>query len=47
MTAELIRGSVVEKAIRDEIVKEVYEIREHTGKRPGFSIILVGDALSW
>ncbi len=43
MTAELIRGPVVEKAIRDEIVKEVYEIREHTGKRPGFSIILVGD----
>ncbi|MDO9573447.1 MAG: bifunctional 5,10-methylenetetrahydrofolate dehydrogenase/5,10-methenyltetrahydrofolate cyclohydrolase [Candidatus Contubernalis sp.] len=43
MTAELIRGPVVDKAIRDEIIQEVQEIRERTGKRPGLSIILVGD----
>ncbi len=43
MTAELIRGPVVDKAIRDEIIQEVHEIRERTGKRPGLSIILVGD----
>ncbi|UNC92545.1 bifunctional 5,10-methylenetetrahydrofolate dehydrogenase/5,10-methenyltetrahydrofolate cyclohydrolase [Candidatus Contubernalis alkaliaceticus] len=43
MTAELIRGPVVEKAIKDEIIKEVHKIREQTGKRPGLSIILVGD----
>lgn len=43
MTAQLIRGPVVEKAIKEEIIQEVRKIKEHTGKCPGLSIILVGD----
>ncbi|HBH32224.1 MAG TPA: bifunctional 5,10-methylene-tetrahydrofolate dehydrogenase/5,10-methylene-tetrahydrofolate cyclohydrolase, partial [Desulfofustis sp.] len=43
MTAELISGTEISKAILAEIKQEVDEMREKTGTVPGLVTILVGE----
>ncbi|THB71417.1 MAG: bifunctional methylenetetrahydrofolate dehydrogenase/methenyltetrahydrofolate cyclohydrolase FolD [Desulfobulbaceae bacterium] len=43
MTAELISGTEISKAILEEIKVEVSEMKEKTGKVPGLVTILVGE----
>jgi len=44
MTAELISGTQISKAILEEIKKEVAEMKEKSGKVPGLVTILVGES---
>jgi methylenetetrahydrofolate dehydrogenase (NADP+)/methenyltetrahydrofolate cyclohydrolase len=43
MTAELISGTEISKAILEEIKQEVNEMKDKTGKVPGLVTILVGE----
>ena len=43
MTAELISGTEISKAILEEIKQEVEQMKEKTGKVPGLVTILVGE----
>ena len=43
MTAELISGTEISKAILEEIKQEVAEMKEKSGKVPGLVTILVGE----
>lgn len=43
MTAEIISGTEISKAILEEIKQEVAEMKEKTGKVPGLVTILVGE----
>ena len=43
MTAELISGTEISKAILEEIKQEVTEMKEKSGKVPGLVTILVGE----
>jgi len=44
MTAELISGTQISKAILEEIKQEVAEMKEKSGKVPGLVTILVGES---
>ena len=43
MAAKLIKGGEISKQIREEITKEVEELKEKHGITPGLATILVGD----
>jgi methylenetetrahydrofolate dehydrogenase (NADP+)/methenyltetrahydrofolate cyclohydrolase len=43
MAAQLIKGAEVSKQIREEITKEVEELKEKQGITPGLATILVGE----
>ena len=43
MAAKLIKGAEISKQIREEITKEVSELKEKHGLTPGLATILVGD----
>jgi methylenetetrahydrofolate dehydrogenase (NADP+)/methenyltetrahydrofolate cyclohydrolase len=43
MAAQLIKGGEISKQIREEITKEVEELKEKHGITPGLATILVGD----
>jgi len=43
MAAKLIKGTEVSKRIREEITREVAELKEKHGVTPGLATILVGD----
>ncbi|MDY6990421.1 MAG: bifunctional methylenetetrahydrofolate dehydrogenase/methenyltetrahydrofolate cyclohydrolase FolD [Thermodesulfobacteriota bacterium] len=43
MAARLIKGAEISKQIREEITKEIAELKENRGVTPGLATILVGD----
>jgi len=43
MSAELIRGPEVAKKLREDIAKELEELKGKTGKVPGLAVVLVGE----
>jgi methylenetetrahydrofolate dehydrogenase (NADP+)/methenyltetrahydrofolate cyclohydrolase len=43
MAAQLIKGGEISKQIREEITKEIEELKEKHGVTPGLATILVGD----
>ena len=43
MAAKLIKGGEISKQIREEITKEIEELKEKQGVTPGLATILVGD----
>jgi len=43
MAARLIKGAEISKQIREEITKEIAELKEKHGVTPGLATILVGD----
>jgi methylenetetrahydrofolate dehydrogenase (NADP+)/methenyltetrahydrofolate cyclohydrolase len=43
MAAQLIKGAEVSKQIREEITKEIAELKEKQGVTPGLATILVGE----
>jgi methylenetetrahydrofolate dehydrogenase (NADP+)/methenyltetrahydrofolate cyclohydrolase len=43
MAAQLIKGGEISKQIREEITKEIEELKEKQGLTPGLATILVGD----
>ena len=43
MAAQLIKGAEVSKQIREEITKEIAELKEKQGLTPGLATILVGE----
>ncbi|MBW1742990.1 MAG: bifunctional 5,10-methylene-tetrahydrofolate dehydrogenase/5,10-methylene-tetrahydrofolate cyclohydrolase, partial [Deltaproteobacteria bacterium] len=43
MAAKLIKGGEISKQIREEVTKEVAELKEKHGLTPGLATILVGD----
>ena len=43
MAAKLIKGGEVSKQIREEIVKEIADLKDKHGVSPGLATILVGD----
>jgi len=43
MAARLIKGAEISKQIREEITKEIVELKENRGVTPGLATILVGD----
>jgi len=43
MAAQLIKGGEISKQIREEITKEIEELKEKQGVTPGLATILVGD----
>ncbi|OEU49202.1 MAG: bifunctional 5,10-methylene-tetrahydrofolate dehydrogenase/5,10-methylene-tetrahydrofolate cyclohydrolase [Desulfobacterales bacterium C00003060] len=43
MAAKLIKGAEISKEIREEITKELQELKEKHGLTPGLATILVGD----
>ena len=47
MTAEIISGKEVAKAIRAELKEEVAELEEKHGVVPGLSTVLVGEMVSY
>ena len=43
MAAQLTKGAEISKQIREEITKEIEELREKHGIIPGLATILVGE----